>query len=108
MPYSGPFVSSPDSSTTLICDLPRPLPAADHCLPHAAMGLGTVRAVGTNPPPALVHRLLIQRQMSAWCLFRMDDAGGFIGESWHPDAEDALHTACREFKLSADQFKARS
>ena len=57
------------------------------------MGLGTVRAVGTSPPPALVHRLLIQRQMSAWCLFRLDDAGGFVGESWHPDAADALACA---------------
>ena len=93
---------------TLICDLPEPRLAADNCLPHAAMGLGTTRAVGTNPSPALVYRLLIQRQMSAWCLFRLDDAGGFIGESWHPDAEDALHTACREFKLTADQFKLRT
>lgn len=83
------------------------MPASDDCLPHAAMGLGTLRAVGTRPQPALVHRLLIQRQMSAWCLFRLGAQGGFVGESWHPDAADALHTACREFKLTADQFRER-
>lgn len=99
--------ASESSSGTLICDLPEPRPASDHCLPHAAMGLGTMRAVGTNPAPALVYRLLIQPQMSAWCLFRLDDAGGFIGETWHPDAADAIHTACREFNLAPEQFRRR-
>lgn len=91
----------------LVCDLPVPMPASDDCLPHAAMGLGTMRAVGTSPTPALVHRLIIQPQMSAWCLFRLDGAGGFIGETWHPDAQDALRTACREFRLSPQQFVPR-
>jgi hypothetical protein len=83
------------------------MPASDDCLPHAAMGLGSTRAVGTSPRPALVHRLIVQPQMSAWCLFRMDGNGGFIGETWHPDAADAIHTACREFKLTPEQFKER-
>ena len=71
------------------------------------MGLGSMRAVGTSPAPALVHRVIIQPQMSAWCVFRLDGAGGFIGETWHPDRDDALHTACREFKLTPDQFRQR-
>lgn len=100
-----PTSAEVSGAATFACELPEPKPAADDCLPHAAMGLGSVRAVGTSPRPALVHRVVVQRQMSAWCLFRLDDAGGFVGETWHPDAADAIRTACREFGLTADRFR---
>jgi hypothetical protein len=69
------------------------------------MGLGSSRAVGTSPQPALVHRVLVQKQLSAWCVFRLDGAGGFIGDTWHPDREDAVRSACREFGLSPEDFQ---
>lgn len=87
------------------CDLPRAMPAADDCLPHAAMGLGSSRAVGTSPHPAMVHRVVVQKQLSAWCCFRLDDGGGYVNESWHPDRDDAIRTACREFGLKPEQFR---
>jgi hypothetical protein len=78
-------------------ELPRPMPASNDCLPHAAMNLGSARGVGMNPRPGMVSRLIIQEQMSAWCFFRLDKNGGFVGESWHPSREDALYQARREF-----------
>lgn len=91
--------------TTLTCDLPEPRPAADDTLPHAAMGLGSMRAVGTSPRPALVHRLVIQKQLSAWCLFRLDEGGGYVNETWHPDRDDAVRSACREFGIEPELFR---
>ena len=93
------------SDATLIADLAEPRVAADDCLPHAAMGLGSMRAVGTSPQPTLVYRVIIQKQMSAWCVFRMDADGGFVGETWHPDRDDALRSACKEFGLVPQQFQ---
>jgi hypothetical protein len=77
--------------------LPKPLPASDDCLPHAAMSLGSIRGVGTHPAPALVSRLVIQEQLGNWVMYRMDAEGGFIGDTWHPTREDALREAKREF-----------
>jgi len=45
----------------------------------------------------MVSKLVIQPQLDAWCFFRLDEHGGFVGESWHPTREDALHQARREF-----------
>ena len=95
----------PEDDATLTCDLAPPRPASDDCLPHAAMGLGSVRAVGTSPRSTLVHRVVIQKQMSAWCAFRLDDGGGFVGETWHPDRADALRDVCRELGLSPEDFR---
>ena len=80
--------------------LKTPMPASDDCLPHAAMTLGSVRGVGTRPTPGMVSRLIIQEQFGNWCLYRMDANGGFIGDTWHPSKEDALHTAKREFGVT--------
>lgn len=77
--------------------LPKPKPASDDCLPHAAMALGSIRGVGTRPQQALVSRLVIQEQMGSWVMYRMDDQGGFVGDTWHPTKEDALAEAKREF-----------
>ena len=78
--------------------------AADDCLPHAAMGLGSIRAVGTRPAQAMVHRVVVQPQMSAWCVFRMDDGGGFVGETWHESEAAAFEQAHREFGVERDRF----
>jgi hypothetical protein len=92
-----------------ICDLEPPrVPREDarhSYLPQAAMGLGDVRAVGTNPTPAVVARLVVQEQTGGWCLFRLDAGGGFIGDTWHPDREDAIRVAADEFGVSADDFR---
>jgi hypothetical protein len=77
--------------------LPRPLPASDDCLPHAAMNLGSVRGSGTRPMPGMVHRLIIESQLDNWVLYRLDDAGGFVGDTWHGSLEDALAQAKKEF-----------
>lgn len=81
----------------LTIQLPRPMPACDDCLPHAAMSLGSIRGAGTRPVPALVSRLVIQEQMGSWVMYRMDADGGFVGDTWHPTREDALKEAGREF-----------
>jgi hypothetical protein len=83
----------------IVINLPKPMPASNDCLPHAAMNLGSARGVGMKPRPGMVSRLVIQPQLDAWCFFRMDADGGFVGESWHPSKEDALHQAKREFGI---------
>ena len=81
----------------IVIQLRKPMPASNDCLPHAAMNLGAARGVGLRPLPGIVARLVIQPQMDAWCLFRMDSDAGYVGDSWHPSKEDALHQAKREF-----------
>ena len=77
--------------------LPRPMEASNDCLPHAAMNLGSVRGVGTRPSPGMVHRLVIELQLENWVLYRLDGAGGFVGDTWHGTLEDALAQAKKEF-----------
>ena len=88
-------------SQKLTIQLPRPMPACDDCLPHAAMSLGSIRGAGTRPAPALVSRLVIQEQMGSWVMYRLDERGGFVGDTWHPTREDALNEAKREFGVEA-------
>jgi hypothetical protein len=91
------FGRSENAMSKIVFQLDRPMPASNDCLPHAAMNLGSARGVGMRPSVGMVSRLVIQPQLDAWCFFRMDDQGGFVGESWHPTKEDALHQAKREF-----------
>ena len=87
----------------IVINLDPPKPASDDCLPHAAMTLGSLRG-GMHPRAALVHRLVIQQQSHGdWLLIRMDDAGGFIGDTSHPTKEDALRTASREFGIDVNK-----
>ncbi len=92
----------------LVCDFSEPRLASDDSghgyLPHAAMGLGSMRAVGTHHGPAPVSRLVVQKQTGGWCLFRLDADGGFVGDTWHPDADDAIKTATAEFGVTKDDF----
>jgi hypothetical protein len=85
--------------TKLTIQLPKPVPASDNCLPHAAMALGSIRGVGTRPAPALVSRLIIQEQLGSWVLYRLDDQGGFVGDTWHPTRQDAIDEVRREFGI---------
>ena len=89
-------------SQKLTINLPIPKPACDDCLPHAAMALGSVRGAGTRPAPALVSRLVIQEQLGGWVMYRMDEHGGFVGDTWHPSREDALGEARREFGVGIE------
>ncbi len=55
--------------------------------------------LGQDPagPAREVGRLVIDHQTGGWCLFRLDADGGFVGDTWHPDADDARRTAADEF-----------
>ena len=88
----------------VVINLKKPMPASDDCLPHAAMTLGSMRGVGTRPQATLVSRLVIQESMGHWMLYRMDDRGGFVGDTSHPSKEDALRTAKKEFRLRDDEI----
>lgn len=84
----------------IVINLDPPKPASDDCLPHAAMTLGSLRGLTTRPREALVHRIVIQEQSHGdWLMIRMDDSGGFVGDTSHPTKEDALRTARREFGI---------
>ena len=63
-----------------------------------------MRAVGTRPRQAMVRRIVVQPQMQAWCVFRLDDGGGFVGETWHESEAAAFAEAKREFGLDRDAF----
>ena len=63
------------------------------------MSLGSVRGVDTRPARRirLVSRLVIQEQLGSWVLYRLDDQGGFVGDTWHPTRQDAIDEVRREF-----------
>jgi hypothetical protein len=86
----------------IVIELPKPVVACNDCLPHAAMNLGSARGVGITPRAGMVSRLVIQPQAGAWCFFRMDKDGGFVGESWHPTKEDAIYQARKEFGIETE------
>jgi hypothetical protein len=77
--------------------LPKAMPAGNDCLPHAAMNLGSPRGVGTHPVAGMVSRLIIEYQLGNWVFYRMDDRGGFVGDTWHGTLEDAIAQAKKEF-----------
>ena len=87
-------------SQKISINLPRPMPAGNDCLPHAAMNLGSPRGVGTHPTPGMVSRLIIEPQLDNWVLYRLDDRGGFVGDTWHGTLEDALSQAKKEFNVT--------
>jgi len=82
--------------------LARPMPASNDCLPHAAMILGSVRGSGTRPTPGMVHRLIIEPQHDNWVLYRLDEAGGFVGDTWHGTLPDALAQVKKEFGVTLE------
>jgi len=80
-----------------IFQLPRPMQASNDCLPHAAMNLGAARGVGVRPVAGLVSRLVLEQQMGSWVLYRLDESGGFVGDSWHETRDDAVQQIRKEF-----------
>ena len=77
--------------------LKKPMPAVLDCLPHAAMNLGTGGGAGLRPVGRMVTRLVIERQFDNWVFYRLDEAGGFVADTWHGSREDALWQAKKEF-----------
>jgi len=77
--------------------LARPMPAGDDCLPHAAMNLGAARGAGLRPVAGMVSQLIIEAQLDNWVLYRLDDRGGFVGDTWHGSLEDAIRQVKIEF-----------
>jgi len=88
--------------------LPKPLPASNDCLPHAAMNLGSGQGMGLRPP-ALVTQLIIEPQFGNYVLYRLDATTGFVGDTWHGSMKDALWQVKKEFgvDLSAQAQAAR-
>ncbi len=84
-------------SKKIVVHLPKPVVASNDCLPHAAMNLGSTNGVGMNPRAGMVHQLVLEEQFNNWVLYRMDDRGGFVGDTWHGTFDDAAHQAKREF-----------
>ena len=78
-------------------DLPTPTVASHECLPHAAMAIGM--PAGTE---RMVSRLVLERHADLWTLYRIDEGGGFIGDTTHGSSEDALHQIRREFGDDAE------
>ncbi len=79
-------------------NLPKPMTASADCLPHAAMNLGKGQGMGMYPPN-LVSRLVIDEQYGSFVLYRIDDSGGFVGDSWHGSLADALWQVKKEFGI---------
>jgi hypothetical protein len=80
----------------LTIHLPKGLEASNDCLPHAAMNLGKAQGMGFRAP-ALVSKLVVDEQYGNFVLYRMDDSGGFVGDSWHGSLADALYQVKKEF-----------
>ena len=90
----------------LSTNLPTPVAASNDCLPHAAMTLGSIRGMTARPTSgALVSRLVIQESMGQWYLYRLDDCGGFVGDTSHPTLDDAMETAKKEFGVETSNFR---
>jgi|KBSMisStandDraft_5_1062788.scaffolds.fasta_scaffold5854005_1 hypothetical protein len=90
-------------SDKVVINLKTPKPASNDCLPHAAMNLGAPRGLGLKPVAGgMVTRLVIEPQMGAWVFYRLDENGGFVGDSWHDSREDALRQAKREFDVTVE------
>lgn len=86
----------------LITDLPELVEAPNESLPHAAMSLGSPANVSR-----MVKRLVIERSAGMWMLYRLDESGGFVGDSTHASLEDAMHQARREFGVRAGDFSSK-
>jgi hypothetical protein len=87
----------------LSVNLPKPMPASNDCLPHAAMNLGSPRGGGMRPAGGLVGRLVIEPQSDSWVLYRLDDSGGFVGDTWHGTLADAIAQAKKEFGVDLSE-----
>jgi hypothetical protein len=88
----------------LSMNLPRPMPAGTDCLPHAAMNLGSSGGSGMRPTRGMVGRLIIEPQMDQWILYRLDESGGFVGDTWHGTLADAIAQAKKEFGVDMTQI----
>ena len=86
----------------IVIQLPKPMPASDDCLPHAAMSLGAACGSGTRPLARLVSSLVLEEQLGNWVLYRLDDRGGFVGDPWHGTKEDAIWQVKKEFGIEAE------
>jgi|GEM_PF-894073 len=88
----------------LTIDLPKGKQASNDCLPHAAMNLGTAQGMGHHARN-LVARLVIDEQYGNFVLYRLDESGGFVGDSWHGSLDDALWQVKKEFGIDASAMK---
>ena len=89
-------------------NLPKPKLASNDCLPHAAMNLGAGGGAGMRPISRLVSRLVAEEQYGSWILYRIDDGGGFVGDTWHDTREDALRQMEKEFGVDITPFQGKA
>lgn len=83
----------------VVIQLPKPMLASNDCLPHAAMNLGSAHGSGMRPMPGTVWSLVLEEQFGNWVLYRLDDRGGFVGDTWHGSREDAIWQIKKEFGI---------
>ncbi len=81
----------------LAVELDKPRDAAAIAMPHAAMGLGSAPGCVLHPSRRMVSRLVVEEQAGAFALYRLDDSGGFVLDSWHDSLEDVLGQVTGEF-----------
>ena len=50
----------------------------------------------------MVTTLELEEQLGNWVLYRLDDGGGFVGDTWHGSREDAAWQMKKEFGVVLD------
>ena len=61
------------------------------------MNLGAANGSSMRPLFRLVHSLVVEEQLGSWVLYRLDEAGGFVGDTWHGSEEDLHWQMKKEF-----------
>ena len=88
----GPSVAATGKST----------PADGTTVVGSSMGSGSTGVFRWTAAGGMVARLVIEPQLGAWVFYRLDEQGGFVGDSWHETREDAVHQARREFDVTIE------
>lgn len=87
----------------IVLKLSKPMPPGTDCLPHAAMNLGAVGGSTMRPVPRMVSSLVLEEQFGNWVLYRLDENGGFVGDTWHGSKEDAVWQIRKEFGVEVTE-----
>jgi hypothetical protein len=66
------------------------------------MGLGAPGGMGLRPAAGIVSVLILEEQLGNWVLYRMDERGGFVADTWHGTRQDALWQIRKEFGVEVE------
>ncbi|HEX2972017.1 MAG TPA: hypothetical protein VHP11_06770 [Tepidisphaeraceae bacterium] len=53
----------------------------------------------------MVYCLVLEEQLGNWVLYRMDERGGFVGDTWHGSKDDAIWQIKKEFGIDVTSDK---